>query len=65
MTIMITVEGMSCGHCEATVEDALRNVGGVADATADRKTERASIEGDADIQDLIRAVEDAGYTASA
>ncbi|MDS0478179.1 MULTISPECIES: heavy-metal-associated domain-containing protein [Halobacteriales] len=65
MTQTITVEGMTCGHCEQTVEDALREVSGVTDATADREAEQASVDGDADIKALVKAVEDAGYTASA
>ncbi|WP_338730053.1 heavy metal-associated domain-containing protein [Haladaptatus sp. DJG-WS-42] len=65
MTTTITVEGMSCGHCEQTVEKALREVSGVTDATADREAEQASIDGDADVSALVQAVEDAGYTAHA
>jgi copper chaperone CopZ len=65
MTTTITVEGMSCGHCEQTVEEALRGVSGVTDATADREAERASVDGDADVRALVQAVEDAGYTAHA
>ncbi|WP_435344904.1 heavy-metal-associated domain-containing protein [Haloarchaeobius sp. HRN-SO-5] len=65
MTTTITVEGMSCGHCEQTVEEALRDVSGVTEATADRDAERASIDGDAEAEALVRAVEDAGYTAHA
>jgi copper chaperone len=63
MPTTITVEGMACSHCEQTVEEALRGVRGVTDATADRETERASVDGDADVAALVRAVEDAGYTA--
>ena len=65
MSTSITVEGMSCEHCEQTVADALRNVSGVTDATADRNADRASVEGDADPSALVRAVEDAGYEAHA
>jgi copper chaperone CopZ len=65
MTTTIAVEGMSCEHCEQTVEEALRGVSGVTDATADRTTEQASVEGDADTAELVRVVEDAGYTAHA
>ncbi|MDS0301459.1 heavy-metal-associated domain-containing protein [Halogeometricum sp. S1BR25-6] len=65
MSTTITVEGMSCGHCEQTVEDALREVSGVTDATANREAEQASVEGDADLTALVQAVEDAGYTAHA
>ena len=59
----ITVEGMSCGHCEQTVENALREVAGVSDASADHEAEQATIEGQPDTTAVIQAVEDAGYTA--
>lgn len=65
MSETITVEGMTCEHCEQTVEEALRNVSGVTAATADREAERVSIEGDVELTDLVEAVEDAGYTAYA
>lgn len=65
MTTTITVEGMTCEHCEQSVEEALRGVSGVTDASADREVERASIEGDAETSALVQAVEDAGYTAQA
>ncbi|MFC4408337.1 heavy-metal-associated domain-containing protein [Haloarchaeobius iranensis] len=65
MTTTISVEGMSCGHCEQTVEEALRDVAGVTEADADRESERVSVEGDAEMSALVAAVEDAGYTAHA
>jgi len=65
MSTTITVEGMTCGHCEQTVEDALREVSGVTDANADRENEQANVDGDADVTELVQAVEDAGYTAHA
>lgn len=65
MSTTLTVEGMSCEHCEQTVEDALEGVSGVTDADADREREAATVDGDADAASLIAAVEDAGYSASA
>lgn len=59
------MEGMSCEHCEQTVEEALEGVAGVEHATADRETEQATIEGEAAAGDLVTAVEEAGYEASA
>ncbi len=56
---------MSCEGCEQSVEDALEGVSGVEDATADRESETATVEGDADEAALVQAVEDAGYEASA
>lgn len=61
----ITVEGMSCEHCEQTVEEALRGVRGVTEATADREADAATVDGDADVTTLVDAVEAAGYTARA
>lgn len=61
----LTVEGMSCGHCEQTVEEALRDVNGVTDARADNETGEATVEGNADTAELVRAIEDAGYSAHA
>ncbi|MFB6353436.1 MAG: heavy-metal-associated domain-containing protein [Halobacteriales archaeon] len=61
----ITVEGMHCSGCEQTVEDALLEVAGVTDATADREAEYASVTGSADVEALVAAVEQAGYTVRA
>lgn len=64
MAQTITVKGMSCGHCEETVEDALEALEGVTSATADHDAETATIEGVADSDTLTAAVEEAGYEAS-
>jgi copper chaperone CopZ len=64
-TITLSVQGMSCEGCEEIVEDALEEVGGVESASADREENVASVEGDADPDDLVEAVDFAGYEASA
>ncbi|MDY6818025.1 MAG: cation transporter [Halobacteriales archaeon] len=65
MSMQLTVEGMSCEHCEQTVVEALESVEGVTHARADRETDSATVEGDAEPTALIEAVTDAGYSASA
>ncbi|MFC6758172.1 MULTISPECIES: CopZ family metallochaperone [Haloarcula] len=65
MTTTLTVEGMSCEHCEQSVADALRDVEGVTEVSVDREGESATVDGDADADALVAAVEDAGYTAQA
>lgn len=65
MSTTLTVEGMTCEHCEQTVEEALESVSGVRDAQADRNAEQVTVEGDAGEARLVAAVEDAGYDASA
>lgn len=65
ITPIITVEGMTCEHCQQTVDEALRDVEGVEDVSVDREAERANVEGEADADDLVSAVEGAGYSAKA
>lgn len=65
MSTTLTVEGMTCGHCEQTVEEAVEDVPGVQDATADREAETVTVEGNADERELVAAVTDAGYDATA
>lgn len=65
MTATIDVDGMSCGGCEESVEEALREVPGVVEAEADRERGIVTVDGEADAQDLVAAVEEAGYRASA
>ncbi|MFW5920138.1 MAG: heavy-metal-associated domain-containing protein [Halanaeroarchaeum sp.] len=65
MTRTITVEGMSCEHCEQSVVEALEGVEGVRSASADRESHTATIEGDATLDSLVEAVDEAGYEAAA
>lgn len=65
MSRTITVEGMSCDHCEQSVEEALEGVDDVESATADRESDSATVEGDADPDALVTAISEAGYDASA
>lgn len=65
--ISLKVEGMTCGHCSMSVAKALKGVPGVSDANVDLKLKEAKVTYDpakASINDLKRAVEDAGYEAS-
>lgn len=65
MTTKITVEGMTCGHCEQSVEEALSGIEGVESVSADRDVAAVTVEGNADVDVLVQAVSDAGYDASA
>ncbi|QLG49901.1 heavy-metal-associated domain-containing protein [Natrinema halophilum] len=65
MSQTITVEGMSCEHCEQTVEAALEDVDGVTTVDVDRDAERVTVDGDVAPQVLVDAVDEAGYDASA
>ena len=62
--IELKVTGMTCGHCEKAVDRALAEVPGVTRvATVSRDEQRVVVEGDADVQALINAIEEEGYTA--
>ncbi|RRJ31507.1 heavy-metal-associated domain-containing protein [Halocatena pleomorpha] len=65
MTTTIDVEGMSCEHCEQTVEKALCDVTDVVSANAKHETETVTVEGTVDTTVLVQAIEDVGYTANA
>ncbi|WP_458207926.1 heavy-metal-associated domain-containing protein [Haladaptatus sp. NG-SE-30] len=64
MATNLIVDGMTCGGCEQNVVDALEAVDGVSNANADRETNSVTVEGTAETNDLIDAVENAGYDAS-
>jgi Cu+-exporting ATPase len=62
--IRLSVSGMSCAGCVATVENALKAVTGVVDATVNFAEHTASVQGDAAADALVQAVKDAGYDAA-
>jgi copper chaperone len=65
MNIKLNVSGMTCGHCEAAVNKALKSVEGVSDVQVNLSAGTASIEGDnVNTENLIAAVIDEGYGAS-
>jgi copper chaperone len=66
MNIELNVTGMSCGHCKAAVEKALKSVNGVSAVEVNLEQGKARVSGDQINTDaLIVAVVDEGYSASA
>ena len=61
MTTTISIEGMMCGHCQARVEKALKEVAGVTEVTVSLENKNAVVTGDAAADALKQAVIDAGY----
>lgn len=59
-----TVTGMSCAACSARVEKAVSKVSGVTACSVSLLTNSMGVEGSAAAQDIISAVEAAGYGAS-
>ena len=58
------VKGMTCAACSARVEKAARSVPGVTDCSVNLLTGDMTVEGQVPPQEVISAVEKAGYQAS-
>ena len=58
------VTGMSCAACQARVEKAVSRVPGVTACSVSLLTNSMGVEGTAEKDEIIRAVENAGYGAS-
>lgn len=57
------VFGMSCAACSASVEKEVKNVKGCENVSVSLLTNSMSLEGSASDEDIIKAVEKAGYSA--
>lgn len=62
--VLLIVEGMSCNHCKASVEKALKGVDGVESVQIDLATGRTMITGKCNSEEAVKAVEAIGFTAS-
>lgn len=61
METVLHVEGMMCNHCKARVEKACKAVPGTQDAVVDLAAKTVTVTGDADREELKKAIEDADY----
>ena len=64
--IKLRVSGMTCSHCQAKVEKALKGITGVYTAIVDLKDGEAEVDFNDDsvtTQQLVAAIEQAGYGA--
>lgn len=62
--IDIQITGMSCKHCQMTVEKALKTLNGVEDVLVDLATGKASVQFDpakVSQEDLKTVINGAGY----
>jgi copper chaperone CopZ len=66
-TMELIIEGMTCGFCETTVQEALDKVDGVMKANVKLRKKRAYVTVDPEknvkMEDLIKAVQEVGYEA--
>ena len=60
-TLRLTVTGMTCGHCERAVKQAVLAVDAQAQVHIDRAQNLVEIESQADSAALIAAIKEEGY----
>jgi copper chaperone len=60
----LNITGMTCDHCQRAVKGALEAVEGVQSASVDLDTGVARVDGEADLNALVAAVEEEGYQAA-
>lgn len=56
----LNVEGMTCGHCERSVKQAIAALGGLAQV--DLTSGTVDVQGVDDVAAVRRAIENEGYT---
>ena len=66
--VLLQIGGVTCGHCVAAVTGALEGVAGVESVAVDLESgfARVGLESgaEANVEALVRSVEDAGFEAS-
>ncbi len=63
-TTHLSISGMSCAGCVASVESALKSVAGVTQSSVNFAEHTALIKGSATIESLVTALSAAGYDAA-
>ena len=61
--IVLKVNGMMCGGCENRIKNAIKNINGVENVTADHNTGKVIVISDNEVSTEIikEALEDIGY----
>ncbi|ALK08234.1 heavy-metal-associated domain-containing protein [Blastochloris viridis] len=62
--VTLTVTGMTCGGCAATVEKLIKREDAAAKVAVDLASGRVEADTSAPAEVLIKAIEDAGFGAS-
>lgn len=62
--IELSVPGMSCGHCEATIRKAIGGVDHAASCEVDLQGKRVTVMSALPPSDFVEALEEAGYAST-
>jgi copper chaperone len=65
MNQIFTVEGMTCGHCEKAVTQALLTLDAQAKVVIDRAQNTVQVDSEKNREALAQAIADEGYRVSA
>ncbi len=65
MNQTFTVQGMTCGHCERAVTQAVKQVDPQADVKIDRVTGQVDVRSNAARETLAKAIAEEGYAVAA
>lgn len=61
-TLVFSVPGMTCGHCEAAVQEEVAAVAGVTDVVVDLDTKNVAVTGaKLDLDAIVGAIDEAGF----
>ena len=61
MTHQFTVDGMNCGHCEATVTRAIKQLDAAAQVSIDRARKSVTVQSEQPREALAAAISEADY----
>ncbi len=64
MNQVLNVEGMSCGHCERAVTEAIKRVDPKAQVKIDLASGRVEVESDVSLEVIASAVVEEGYAVA-
>lgn len=57
----LLIPDMMCGHCEKRIREAVSSLGGTV-ISLDLETKKVIVEADVPGEELLKAIDDAGYT---
>jgi copper chaperone len=60
-----TVTGMTCGHCERAVTQAIKSLDPGAEVRIDRSQDRVEVESSTSREALAQAIQEEGYQVQA
>ncbi|MDO4591590.1 MAG: heavy-metal-associated domain-containing protein [Comamonadaceae bacterium] len=64
MEHVFQVQGMTCGHCERAVQNAIAQVDTNAQTSIDRASGKVVVQSESSRESLAQAIQEEGYTVA-